>query len=367
MASFISAIILAAGMSKRMGKPKQLLKFGDQTLLEKTLDTVKKSRVCETILVLGHQAELIRQTIPATRDVKVIINESYEKGMSTSIQTGLQEVSPQSEGALIVLADQPFLKPDVIDNLIAEREASKASILLPVYQGFRGNPVLIDRSLFPEMMQISGDIGCRSLFGLHPEKIRKVPVDDVGILIDIDKAEDLEKVNLHQERAFHKSEEQDRLVEETSSPRRRLIVIGQSDVAQSIVRFGTILKFHITVVAPLIAKEDANGADETLDELELRKLKVTPATSIVVASRGKFDEEALEQALLTPAGYIGLLGSKKRGAEVMNRMRYAGFTEETLGRVKFPAGLEIHAVTPEEIALSVIAEIISRNEATRAE
>lgn len=362
MEPFISAIVLAAGMSKRMGKLKQLIKVGDRSLLENTLSAVRESRVSETILVLGYQAELIERTVSVDRATRIVVNESYEKGMSTSIQAGLQKISPQSAAALIVLADQPFLKPAVINELIAEREKSGASILFPVYRGFRGNPVLIDRSLFSEMMQISGDIGCRSLFGLHPEKIKKVPVNDIGILIDIDTAGDLEKVTSLKEEAFTEAEQKDRFVDSPVLSERRLVVIGQSDVAKCLIQLGKFLKFHVTIVGPLMTQQDAFGADQILDELDLSKLNVTPETHIVVASRGMFDEEALEQAVRTPATYIGLLGSKKRGAEVLQSLRSgSGVTEEALRRIKFPAGLEIHASTPEEIALSVMAEIVNNH------
>ena len=343
MESFVSAIVLAAGMSKRMGALKQLIKVGDRTLLEKTLSSVGQSRAGETILVLGHRSEEIRQAIQIDPATKIVLNDQYENGMSTSIQAGLRNVSPATSAALIVLADQPYLMPDVIDQLIEEREKSGASILFPVYKGFRGNPVLIDRSLFPELMQISGDIGCRSLFGLHSTKIGKVIVEDAGILIDIDTQEDLAKI-ASPANHYQAEQQKDRFV----GSQKHLVVIGQSDVADMLIRFGKLLDFYVTAIAPLTTPE----AHQVLNELDLGKANVTSNSYIVVASRGKFDEEALEQAVRSPASYIALVGSKKRGAEIMA-------TNKAFQRVRYPAGLEIHASTPAEIALSVLAEIVS--------
>ncbi len=359
MEPFVSAIVLAAGASRRMGTLKQLMKVGERTLLEITLGAVKESAAGETVLVLGHQADVILKSIRLDGTTKLVVNESYSNGMSASIQAGLRAVVSDSRAALIVLADQPFIQSAVIDRLISEYQNSGASIILPTYKGFRGNPVLVDRSLFHEMMQISGDIGCRSLFGLHSDKIHKVPVEDIGILIDIDTAEDLARAQSIRERPVQEVWSSLQLEDRSMEPVAHLLIIGQDEIAQSLLKFGKLLKFRVAVVDPLITKEDAPEADQILNELDLTKANVTSSTYIVVASRGKFDEEALEQAVETPAAYIALVGSKKRGAEVIQRLRSVAVSENSLKRVRFPAGLEIHASTPEEIALSIIAEVVS--------
>ncbi len=361
--SFVSAIVLAAGKSRRMGKLKQLIRVREKTLLEITLGIVADSRCRETVLVLGYQADEIRRVVSIPETTKLVVNPSFEKGMSTSIHAGVQSVSSDSDAALIVLADQPFLKPEIIDRLIEEREKTGASIVFPVYKGFRGNPVLIGRSLFPEMMQISGDIGCRSLFGLHAERIRKVQVEDIGVLIDLDTAEDVAKATSFKEKsleeAFGDIRQNDRFVSGPQLPERHLVIVGSSDVAGELIKLGKFLKFRVTVVDPLLTPEDSSGADHVINELDLTRASVNSATYVVIAGRGKFDEEALDQAVRSSAAYIALMGSKKRGAELIQSLRSAGVPEDALKRVKCPAGLEIGAFSPEEIALSVMAEVVN--------
>jgi len=141
-------VILAAGMSSRMGSIKQLLPLGGRTLIENVLENLRESQVDEIVLVLGFSADMIREKIPLD-GVKVIINEAYREGMGTSLRTGIAHVSPEASAALVVLADQPFVQPGTIDQLIRVYREQKPQIVIPVYQGFRGNPVLLDRSVFP--------------------------------------------------------------------------------------------------------------------------------------------------------------------------------------------------------------------------
>jgi len=333
-----------------------------------------ESMVSETIIVLGYQADAVLKNIHfngAQRSPRIIINNSYADGISSSIKAGLGAIAPDSEAALIALADQPFINANVIDQLINAHEKSKAPIILPVFRGFRGNPVLIHRSLFDEMMQIPGDIGCRSIFGLHPEKIHTVNVEDVGVLVDIDTMEDFRKFSSAREQnlndIFSHLEFEGRKVESRSSSEipvstyenPKLAIVGSDTIALSLAKLGKMLKFHVIVVDPLLSHEDTAEADEILHELDLQKAGITSQTYIVIASRGKFDQEALEQALDSKAGYIALVGSKKRAGEIFQRLRANGISDQALKRVRSPAGLEIHASTPEEIALSVLAEIVS--------
>ena len=160
--------------------------------------------------MLGFVAEAIQQEIEA-QNVRVVINENYQQGMGTSLRAGLSAVDPQAEAALIVLADQPFVRPATLDQLIAEHQRSRAQIVIPTYRGFRGNPVLLDRSVFPEVMALDADVGCRAIFGDHPQGIVKVPVDDVGILLDIDRQDDFEALR----RVGNRAEREKALLETT--------------------------------------------------------------------------------------------------------------------------------------------------------
>src|SRR5215467_13468252 len=139
-ASTVSAVVLAGGMSRRMGVPKQLLRIEGKPLLEHTLANVRASAVHEIILVLGFAADEIEKEI-SPRGLKIARNESYEQGMGTSLRTGLAAVDPQSTAALMILADQPFVRPATLDRLIefhgsfkqeiSKREISKQEIGKP--------------------------------------------------------------------------------------------------------------------------------------------------------------------------------------------------------------------------------------------
>src|SRR5258708_20644943 len=175
----ISAIVLAAGQATRFGRPKQLV------TLQPVLDNLAQSKIDDVVVVLGAHAEEIREQIQFGK-ARTVLNPDFANGMSTSIQAGLRAID--AEAAMIVLADQPFVTPRTFDALIDEYRRVKPSAVVPTFNGFRGNPVIVDRSLFAEMMTIRGDIGCRSIFGDHP--VHLLPVDDRGVIQDIDTGED---------------------------------------------------------------------------------------------------------------------------------------------------------------------------------
>jgi molybdenum cofactor cytidylyltransferase len=150
----------------------------------------------EIVLVLGACAEAIRRQLPAAllEGLKVVVNPAYEQGMASSLQAGLSALDPQIGATLIVLADQPFVRPETLDQLAREYRRTPAPIVIPSYKGVRGNPVLLDRSVFAEVMALEGDTGCRAIFGNHTERTVKLEVEDEGILLDIDNQEDYERL-----------------------------------------------------------------------------------------------------------------------------------------------------------------------------
>lgn len=162
-------------------------------MLETTLAMVQRSAVDEIVLVLGASAETIRSRL-AVQDVTVIVNQAYAQGMAGSLQAGISALSPRIQAALIILADQPFVRSQTLDHLIAEYRRARSRILIPTYQGHRGNPVLVDRRLFPQIMELQGDVGCRAIFTRHPQAVQIVEVKDEGILLDIDQQEDYQRL-----------------------------------------------------------------------------------------------------------------------------------------------------------------------------
>jgi molybdenum cofactor cytidylyltransferase len=184
----VGAVILAGGSSARMGRAKQLLPLGDSTVLEQTIANVRGAEVKEIVLVLGASADAIRGQLPLSllQGLKVVVNQAYGEGMSSSLRAGISALDLDTGAALIVLGDQPFIRSQTMDQVIRAYRRDQAQIVIPSFHGARGNPVLLDRSVFSEVMALEGDIGSRAIFSNHLEGIAKVEVEDEGILLDID-------------------------------------------------------------------------------------------------------------------------------------------------------------------------------------
>ena len=187
----ISAIVLAAGQSTRMGATKQLLDVGGKPLVQHILDGILRADVDEVILVLGHEAERIQQEIEPSR-VKVVINLDYPKGMITSIQKGLQALDERSEAFFIVLGDQPGIEPGVYNLLIREfRERFPAkTIFLPAYKGRRGHPALFSVKHRREAFRIEGDRGFREVLETVSQEVFLVELESESVVHDLDTPED---------------------------------------------------------------------------------------------------------------------------------------------------------------------------------
>jgi molybdenum cofactor cytidylyltransferase len=190
----ISAILLAAGESKRMGRPKQMLEWQGKTLLQHVLGNLINADADEIILVLGHEAEQIRKSLPECQ-IKIVINPDYKRGMSSSLRHGLLAMDPRSEAFLVLLVDQPGIGPEIINHMIRDFQQAnpKRGIVRPIYRGLRGHPVLIGVRYLQEAMQLQGDEGARQILMNHPEDILEVEVDQDVILKDIDTPEEYQK------------------------------------------------------------------------------------------------------------------------------------------------------------------------------
>jgi len=200
----ISAILLAAGESNRMGQPKQLMPFGQGTILEKTIDNLLNSAISETIVVLGYRDEEVQKTI-AGKPVKIAINPDYQQGMSTSIITGLKQVNKKARAVLIALGDQPFVDSQTINSLVEAFIANIRGIIVPVYQDRRGNPVILATKYKDELLNLKGDIGGREIIKRHPDDVLEVTVNCEGILLDIDTAENYTSmIKLNPEKSIRK-------------------------------------------------------------------------------------------------------------------------------------------------------------------
>ncbi len=192
----VAAIVLAAGLSRRMqASNKLLVNLKGRSLLTHVIDTLLASKLTDIIVVTGYQADAVQESL-ADANLRFVHNPDYEAGLSTSLRCGIEAVTVYTEGALICLGDMPLLETASIDALLqAFEEQNNYKICLPVYQQRRGNPVLWPRRFFPEIHKSSGDAGARWLIKNHSESVHEVPVNDEGIFRDIDTLEDLRVLN----------------------------------------------------------------------------------------------------------------------------------------------------------------------------
>jgi xanthine dehydrogenase accessory factor len=479
----ISALVLAAGASSRLGEPKPLVDLQGRPMLARVLAAVAESRVAETIVVIGSASDRVRGAIPPD-GARWVENPAFAEGMSSSLKAGVAALSAESEAFFVVLGDEPFVQPATYDALIAARERSGAWVIVPSYQGVRGNPVLIDRTLVGEVDAITGDRGCRALRLRHPEETVEVPVDDPGVLIDLDTAEDIARARqaldsgeplaslaralaprrfaggepspasrvrtrarpdilalasqLERRRepfalaivtrveaptsgkpgfkaivrpdgsvvgwvggscsrhalrtearaALDDGEPRllrlrpgakgtvpeavgvvDRVMEcvsggamdiyiEPHGPMPQLVVVGDTPVAESLTALGRLLGFRVVAVGVGLDPSRFPDADEILDDLGKLPDKIDASTFAVVATMAEYDGMALDLLLRSPAAYVGLVASRRRAETLKDDLGAHGLSAATLERIRNPAGIDVGARTPEEIAVSVAAEII---------
>lgn len=188
----VAAVVLAAGGAKRFGGAKQLLPWGQGTLLSYVVDRVLASQASPVVVVLGHQAEACRAAL-GDRPVTIVVNPDWEGGQSTSVRAGLAALPANVSAALFPLADQPGVTPAIINALIKRHRVTLAPVVWPEHDGRRGNPVLFDRTIFPQLSRLTGDTGGRSVLQAYAHDAERVPVSDTGVLFDIDTPEDYER------------------------------------------------------------------------------------------------------------------------------------------------------------------------------
>jgi molybdenum cofactor cytidylyltransferase len=189
----VAGVVLAAGTSSRFGRVKQLLPFRKTTLLGQVIENATRSLLHEVVVVLGHGAKEIQNAM-SLEGTNVAINQGYEQGQSTSLRVGLSAVSGEADGVMFLLGDQPLVGPAVMNVLIDGYCRTRAPILLPTYRNKRGNPVVIDRVLFPSIESLMGDVGARVLFEEYAEEIVEVEMEDDSIHLDLDTWEDYEEL-----------------------------------------------------------------------------------------------------------------------------------------------------------------------------
>ena len=186
----ICALVPAAGMSTRMGSPKQLLPFGGKTVLQTVVDTLLDANLDGILVVLGHRADAVRESL-AERPVLFHLNPDYRKGMFSSILCGLSVLEKSADAALIALGDQPNVRARVVRKVAAAYRKGDWGIVVPVCRGKRGHPALVDLGRYlSEIRSLTGEDGLKPVMRGHPDDTLEVEVEDDGVLRDIDTPEE---------------------------------------------------------------------------------------------------------------------------------------------------------------------------------
>jgi molybdenum cofactor cytidylyltransferase len=189
----VAAVVLAAGGSSRMRVPKQLLPVDGRPMVRRVTEAACAAGLAQVVVVVGAHAEAVAQTL-AGLAVEVVVNDAWAAGMSTSVQAGLRRLRPDIRAVVVMLADQPALTPDLIRTLVTRYQDTEALIIAPFHKGRRGNPVLFDRALFPELLAVEGDRGGRQIIVRHQDQVERVEVDEMVVMMDIDTRQDYESL-----------------------------------------------------------------------------------------------------------------------------------------------------------------------------
>jgi molybdenum cofactor cytidylyltransferase len=187
----ISAILLAAGLSRRMGDFKQLLQFQGKSFVECCVDNLLASGLDDIVVVTGHRDAEVRQAL-ASRKIKFVFNADYQAGMSSSIKCGVQALEEKTEAILIALADQPHIHSSSISKVIAAYQKERPLLVVPTYANRRGHPIVLDGKLRAEIMTFDPAQGLRQVVHRHKDQALYLEMKSDSVLLDFDYPQDYE-------------------------------------------------------------------------------------------------------------------------------------------------------------------------------
>ena len=193
----IVAVVLSAGESSRMGRPKALLPVDGVRFIEKIVTALKSTRVAKIIAVLGHDADEMRQQI-GDLPVTMVVNPNYKQGQLSSLVAAIDSIqsskdSASVDGILVHLVDHPYINPDLVNLMIDRFHETKKLIVVPRYQGRRGHPVIFSSALFAELLAAPLDQGAKTVVHAHRDETLEIDTEDEGVTIDIDTPEEYRK------------------------------------------------------------------------------------------------------------------------------------------------------------------------------
>ncbi|HEX5023027.1 MAG TPA: nucleotidyltransferase family protein [Candidatus Binatia bacterium] len=186
----IVAVVLSAGESSRMGRPKALLPIDGQTFIEKIVGALKKSSVAKVIVVLGHNADEMRRRIQHL-PIEILVNPDYKLGQLSSLQVAVRSLEKEADcdGMLVHLVDHPYVNTQLLESMIKLCEETGKLIIVPRYNGKRGHPVIFSRKLFKELLAAPMDQGAKAVVDAHRADTLEIDTEDEGITLDIDTPE----------------------------------------------------------------------------------------------------------------------------------------------------------------------------------
>ena len=187
----IWAVLLAAGESRRMGTPKQLLPFGRTTVIETALEHILASGADRTLVVLGAAHDRIEPLLKRF-PVEVTVNPDFREGMLSSVRWGISRLPLKARAAMIFLGDQPWITSKTIDRVIDAFRTSGRGLVLPAFGKSGGHPLLIDLKYRAEIESLNPEIGLKELLSRHPEDVCHVQSGEKGVLRDMDTPSDYE-------------------------------------------------------------------------------------------------------------------------------------------------------------------------------
>jgi molybdenum cofactor cytidylyltransferase len=188
----VTAIVLAAGESRRMGTLKPLLPYGSGTVIQAVVRALTGSPVSQVLVVLGHRAEAIEASLEGS-GAEVVLNPRYPEGMLTSVQAGIAAAAPDTEWFVLALGDQPSLSSALVERLLEVAGNGSAGIVVPSFGGRRGHPLLIHCRFREEIAALPAETGLRELLRRHPDAVHHEVVEDEAVLADMDTPADYER------------------------------------------------------------------------------------------------------------------------------------------------------------------------------
>jgi molybdenum cofactor cytidylyltransferase len=186
----IAAVILSAGESSRMGRPKALLPIDGQTFIERIVGALTLAGLTRIMVVLGFNADELRRKIEHL-PVEIVVNPDYKLGQLSSLQTAIRllERDEHCAGMLVHLVDHPYIDPALVRVMLQRFAAAPSLIVVPRHQGKRGHPVLFARPLFAELLAAPIDQGAKAVVNAHVNETLEIDTDEVGVTLDIDTPE----------------------------------------------------------------------------------------------------------------------------------------------------------------------------------